>query len=285
MFLHDSANVSHSLAQTATILNSSGSRLNKAQDKKIEFISLKETVRMATNDKVPVYLAVIRPTDFEDVPQKRMKTKTKVKTWAGTAHGLTEGEKRRMLKESGPIKDTKTVEDMRKDMLKKADPKVKGELSKILEEYGDIFPEKLPYGPPPQCVIDHEIEVVLGSTPPHKSPYRLSNAEMEELRTQVDTLLEQGWIRPSSSPYGAPVIFVPKKNGQWRMCIDYRALNKITIKNWYPLPRIEELLDRLHWARYFTKIDLHSRYHQIRVRESDIAKTTFMTRYGALNIL
>ena len=97
--------------------------------------------------------------------------------------------------------------------------------------------------------------------------------------------LSRGWIRPSSSPYGAPVIFVPKKNGQWRMCIDYRALNKITIKNRYPLPRIEELLDRLHGARYFTKIDLHSRYHQIRVRESDIAKTAFVTRYGAFEYL
>ena len=112
-----------------------------------------------------------------------------------------------------------------------------------------MFPEKLPYGPPPSRMIDHEIEVVPGSEPPHKSPYRLSNAEMEELRTQVETLLEQGWIRPSSTPYGAPIIFVPKKNGQWRMCIDYRALNKITVKNRYPLPRIEELLDRLHGAR------------------------------------
>ena len=111
-----------------------------------------------------------------------MKTKTKIKARAGTAHGLAEGEKRRMLKESGPVKDTKTVEDIKKDMVKKADPKVKGELSKILEEYGDIFPEKLPYGPPPRRVFDHEIEVVPGSTPPHKSPYRLSNAEMEELR-------------------------------------------------------------------------------------------------------
>ena len=118
-----------------------------------------------------------------------------------------------------------------------------------------------------------------------KVPYRLSNAEMEELRNQVETLLEQGWIRPSSSPYGSPVIFVPKKNGQWRMCIDYRALNKITVKNRYPLPRIEELLDRLHGARYFSKIDLHSGYHQIRVQEADIAKTAFVTRYGSFEYL
>ena len=184
-----------------------------------------------------------------------------------------------MLKESGPAKDTM------KEMVEKADRAVRGELSGILEEYGDVFPEKLPYGPPPKRMIDHEIEVVPGSEPPHKSPYRLSNAEMEELRNQVETLLEQGWIRPSLSPYGAPVIFVPKKNGQWRMCIDYRALNKITVKNRYPLPRIEELLDRLHGARYFSKIDLHSGYHQIRVREADIAKTAFVTRYGSFEYL
>ena len=98
-------------------------------------------------------------------------------------------------------------------------------------------------------------------------------------------MLEQGWIQPSSSLYGALVIFVPKKNGQWRMCIDYPALNKITIMNRYPLPRIKELLDRLHGARYFTKIDLHFGYHQIRVRESDIAKTAFVTRYGAFEYL
>lgn len=127
--------------------------------------------------------------------------------------------------------------------------------------------------------------MVPGSTPLHKYPYRLSNAGMEELRSQDETLLEQGWIRPSSSPYGAPAIFVPKKNRQWHICIDYRALRKITIKNRHPLPRIEELLDHLHGARYSTKIDLHSGYHKIRVRESDIANTAFLTRYSALEYL
>ena len=97
-----------------------------------------------------------------------------------------------MLKESGPTKDTTTVKDTMKDMVEKADRAVRGELSRILEDYGDVFPEKLPYGPPPRRMIDHEIEVVPGSEPLHKSPYRLSNAEMEELRNQVETLLEQG---------------------------------------------------------------------------------------------
>ena len=270
---------SNSLADSAQILKTGPSKPTK----KLDFISLKKTIKMAQSTDTPVLLAVVRPITNEDIPKKNKKPKTK--TRANAAHGRTEGEKRRMLKESGPAKDTTTVKDTMKEMVEKADRAVRGELSGILEEYGDVFPEKLPYGPPPKRMIDHEIEVVPGSEPPHKSPYRLSNAEMEELRNQVETLLEQGWIRPSSSPYGAPVIFVPKKNGQWRMCIDYRALNKITVKNRYPLPRIEELLDRLHGARYFSKIDLHSGYHQIRVREADIAKTAFVTRYGSFEYL
>ena len=122
--------------------------------------------------------------------------------------------------------------------------------------------------------------MTLGMTPSHKTPYWLSVVELDELKRQIDTLLEQGWIRPSSSPYGAPVLFIPKKDGKWRLCMDYRALNKITVKNRYPLPKVEELMDRLHGARYFTKLDLSSGYHQIRVKEADIHKTAFVSRYG-----
>ena len=86
---------------------------------------------------------------------------------------------------------------------------------------------------------------------------------MDQLKRQIETLLEQGWIRPSSSPYGSPILFIPKKDGKWRMCIDYRALNRITVRNRYPLPKVEELMDRLHGVCYFTKIDLYSGYHQI----------------------
>ena len=124
-----------------------------------------------------------------------------------------------------------------------------------------------------------------GEAPPHKSPYKLSPAEMDELKRQIETLLEQGWIRPSSSPYGSPILFIPKKDGKWRMCIDYRALNRITVKNRYPLPKVDELMDRLHGARYFTKIDLYSGYHQIRVQESNIEKTAFVSRYGSFEYL
>ncbi|GBG88538.1 hypothetical protein CBR_g48007 [Chara braunii] len=110
--------------------------------------------------------------------------------------------------------------------------------------------------------------------------YRMSHAELDELRRQLKELTEKGWIRPSTSPYGAPVLFVPKKGGTLRMCIDYRGLNVITVKNAEPLPRIDDLLDRVQGCRYFTKIDLKSGYHQIAIRPEDRHKTAFQTRYG-----
>ena len=116
-------------------------------------------------------------------------------------------------------------------------------LRRIFDDYRDLFPSKLPYGPSPKRQLDHEIHLDPGEEPPRKSPYKLSSIKMEELKRQIEVLLEQGWIRPSSSPFGAPVLFVLKKGGQWRMCIDYRALNKITVKNRYPLPKVEELMD------------------------------------------
>src|SRR6185369_15205669 len=113
----------------------------------------------------------------------------------------------------------------------------------------------------------------------------MSFGEMNELKRQLADLLKKEFIRPSTSPFGAPVLFVHKKEGTLRLCIDYRALNKITIKNRYPLPRIDELTDRLVGAKYFTKIDLYSGYHQIRIKEEDIHKTAFRTRYGHYEFL
>jgi len=110
--------------------------------------------------------------------------------------------------------------------------------------------------------------------------YRLSALENVEIKKQVQELLQKGFIRPSTSPCGSPIILVRKKDGSWRMCIDYRALNKITIKNRYPLPRIDDLLDQLKEAVYFSKLDLHSGYHQVRVAEQDAWKTTFKTKQG-----
>ena len=110
--------------------------------------------------------------------------------------------------------------------------------------------------------------------------YQMSVMQNEEIKKQVQELNEKGVIWPSTSPYGSPIVLVLKKDGSWRMCIDYRALNKITIKNRYPLPRIDDLLDQLKHATYFTKLDLHSGYHQIRVAENDSWKTTFKTKQG-----
>ena len=155
----------------------------------------------------------------------------------------------------------------------------------IVHEYRDVFPDDLPHHLPPRRDVDHRIELLPGSTPPSRSAYRLSSTEMDELKKQLQELTEQGFIQPSKSPYGAPVLFVKKKDGTMRMCIDYRALNKITIKNRYPLPRIDELLDRLHGARYFSKFDLRSGYYQVRIHPDDVNKTAFRTRYGHYEFL
>ena len=150
----------------------------------------------------------------------------------------------------------------------------------LLQQYEDVFPEQLPKGKPPKRSVEFEIKTEEGSTPPNKPPYRLSPKEHEELQAQIEDLLAQGHIRPSTSPYGAPVLFVPKKDGRWRMCVDYRALNRQTIRDRYPLPRIDDLLDRLGKAKHFTTLDLATGYHQIAVKNEDIPKTAFRTQRG-----
>ena len=142
-----------------------------------------------------------------------------------------------------------------------------------------IFPEDLP-GIHPERQVEFRIDLVPGATPTAKSPYRLTPTEMQELSRQFSEFLNKGFIRPSFSPWGASILFVKKKDGSFRMCIDYRELNKFTIKNHYPLPWIDDLFDQLQGASYFSKIDLRSDYHHLKVREEDIPKTTFRTRYG-----
>nr|GFB62645.1 putative reverse transcriptase domain-containing protein [Tanacetum cinerariifolium] len=139
--------------------------------------------------------------------------------------------------------------------------------------------EDLPGLPPPRQV-EFRINLVPGATPVARAPYRLAPSELKELSEQLKELFEKGFIRPSSSPWGAPVLFVEKKEGSSRMCIDYRELNKVTIKNKYPLPRIDDLFDQLQGSSVYTKIDLRSGYHQLRIREEDIPITAFRTRYG-----
>ena len=149
----------------------------------------------------------------------------------------------------------------------------------VVKEFLDVFPEELP-GLPPEREIDFIIELLPGTAPISQAPYRMAPAELKELKTQLQELIDKGFIRPSFSPWGAPVLFVRKKDGTLRLCIDYRKLNQVTIKNKYPLPRIDDLFDQLRGAKVFSKIDLRSGYHQLRVKESDILKTAFRSRYG-----
>ncbi|GJU03395.1 putative reverse transcriptase domain-containing protein [Tanacetum coccineum] len=128
--------------------------------------------------------------------------------------------------------------------------------------------------------VEFQIDLIPGAAPIARAPYRLAPSEMKELSEQLKELSDKGFIRPSSSPWGAPVLFVKKKDGSFRMCIDYRELNKLTVKNRYPLPRIDDLFDQLQGSSVYSKIDLRSGYHQLRVREEDILKTAFRTRYG-----
>ncbi|KAJ9520558.1 hypothetical protein QJQ45_007406 [Haematococcus lacustris] len=150
----------------------------------------------------------------------------------------------------------------------------------ITQRFPDVFPSDLPAGLPPQRAVDHRIEVEPGKRPPTRPTYNMSTSELAELKAQITEMQEKGFIRPSTSPYAAGVLFVRKKDGTFRMCVDYRPLNRITIKNKYPLPRVENMLDRLHGATVFSKIDLRQGYHQIRIAPEDIPKTAFSTRYG-----
>nr|GEV54380.1 putative reverse transcriptase domain-containing protein [Tanacetum cinerariifolium] len=143
----------------------------------------------------------------------------------------------------------------------------------------EVFPEDLP-GLPPIRQVEFQIDLVLGVTPVARAPYRLASSKMQELSTQLQELSDKGFIRPSSSPWGAPILFVKKKDGSLRICIDYHELNKLTIKNRYPLLRIDDLFDQLQGSSVYSKIDLRSDYHQLRVRDEDIPKTAFRTRYG-----
>ncbi|CAI7884268.1 unnamed protein product [Closterium sp. NIES-53] len=154
-------------------------------------------------------------------------------------------------------------------------------IQKLLEEFEDVLPDDLPVQLPPYRTHQHEIIEEPGSKPTFRAPYRLSPTELADMKKQIEYLLDKGLIRPSTSPYGAPVLFTPKPDGRLRMCIDYRALNKQTIKNKYPIPRIDNLLDQLRGATVFSKLDSRSGYWQIRMADNSIHKTAFRTRYGS----
>jgi hypothetical protein len=149
----------------------------------------------------------------------------------------------------------------------------------VVSEFPDVFPEELP-GMPPERKVEFAIELIPGTAPISKRAYRESGPELVELKKQIDELSEKGYIRQSTSSWLASVLFVEKKDGTKRICMDYRALNEVTIKNMYPQPRIEDLFDQLRGSSVFSKIDLRSGYHQLRIWLSDIPKRTFITKYG-----
>ncbi|MCO5587284.1 hypothetical protein L7F22_041231 [Adiantum nelumboides] len=156
------------------------------------------------------------------------------------------------------------------------------ELSNFLNQFQDVFIDDIPGElPPKRGDDDHMIELIPGSSSPNKPPYRVSQAQQEEIMRQVNELVEKGMVRPSSSPFCSPVLLVvQKKDDTYHMCVDYRALNRITIKNRFPVPRVEDLFDKLQGSTYFSRIDLKSGYHQIRIVDEDIVKTAFRTTFG-----
>jgi hypothetical protein len=149
---------------------------------------------------------------------------------------------------------------------------------RVVRGFPDVFPEELP-GMPPDREVEFVIDLLPGTAPISKRPYMMSVKELKELKKQLTELQEAGYIRQSSSPWGAPVLFVQKKDGSQSMCVDYKSLSDVTMKNKYPLHRIKDLFDQMRGARVFSKIDLRSGYHQMKIRPSDIPMTAFSTRY------
>nr|GFB65434.1 putative reverse transcriptase domain-containing protein [Tanacetum cinerariifolium] len=149
----------------------------------------------------------------------------------------------------------------------------------IVRDFPEVFPEDLS-GLPLARPVEFQIDLIRGAVPVARAPYQLVSSEMKELSEQLQELFDKGFIRPSSSHWGASVLFIKKKDRSFKMCIDYMELNKLTVKNHYPLMRIDDLFDQIQGSNVYSKIDLRSSYHQLRVREQDILKMAFRTRYG-----
>ena len=180
----------------------------------------------------------------------------------------------------------KDVSNACDDMTTKVETNEQKEQRKFLDDHKECFSETIPMVMPPSRGDDnHKIDFILRTSPPNRPPYRVSYAQQEEIMTQVKELLEKGMVRPSSSPFCSPVLLVQKKDGSYRMCVDYRASNKSTIQYHFSVPKIEDIFDKLHGASYFSRIDLKSGYHQIRIVPEDIHKTAFRTSFGLYEFL
>jgi hypothetical protein len=153
-------------------------------------------------------------------------------------------------------------------------------VANILQEYADVFPSEVPAVLPPLQGIEHQIDLILSASLLNRAPYRTNPKETKEIQRQEQELLDKGYVRESLSLCAVPIILVPKNDGLWRMCVDCRAINNITIRYRHPIPRLDDMLDELSGAAVFSKVDLRSGYHQIRMKLGDEWKTSFKTKFN-----